>query len=116
MVTIVDYSLRTNKEGETFFGLILQGGVEMVKSKGSNRFYATSKKCMIPSTFDEQTCKSVLGDKLPGAIQKRNCEPYDYTVQETGEIIELNYRWEYVAEEESFDECVFEGIPEPAIL
>ena len=116
MVTIVDYSLRTNNEGKEFFALVLQGGIEMVKSKGTDRFYATSKKCMIPSTFDEQTCKSVIGEKLPGIIQKRPCEPYDYTVQETGEVIEMNYRWQYQSEETSLEECVFEGIPEPAIL
>lgn len=116
MVTIVDYSLKSSNEGKKFFALTLQGGVEMVKSKGTNRFYATSKKCMIPSTFDEQTCKSVLGEQLPGTICKRSCEPYEYTVQETGEIIEMNYRWEYLAEEESLEECVFEGVPEPAIL
>lgn len=116
MVTIIDYTLKSNNEGKTFFALILQGGVEMVRSKGTNRFYATSKKCMIPSTFDEQTCKSVVGEKLPGTICKRSCEPYEYTIQETGEVIEMNYRWEYLAEEEAFDECVFEGIPEQAIL
>ena len=114
MVTIVDYSLRANREGKEFFALILQGGIEMVKSKGSERYYATSKKCMIPSTFDEQTCKSSLGEKLPGTIQKRSCEPYEYTIQETGEVIEMNYRWEYLAEGESLEECVFEGIVEPA--
>lgn len=114
MVTIVDFALRTNKQGEEFYALILQGGVEMVKSKSSDRYYATSKKCTIPSTFDELTCKSNLGEKLPGTIQKRSCEPYQYTIQETGEIVEMNYRWTYLAEGESLEECVFEGIPEPA--
>ena len=116
MVTIVDYSLKTSREGKEFFALILQGGIEMVKSKSTERYYATSKKCMIPSTFDEQTCKSVLGEKLTGSIQKKPCEPFEYTVHETGEVIEMNYRWEYLAEGESIEECVFEGIPEAAIL
>ncbi len=71
---------------------------------------------MIPSTFDEQTCKSVQGEKLTGSIQKRPCESYEFTVKETGEIIEMNYRWEYLAEGETIEECVFEGIVEPAIL
>jgi hypothetical protein len=52
MVTIVDYSLRTNQEGKEFFALILQGGIELVKSKATERYYATLKKCQIISTFD----------------------------------------------------------------
>lgn len=116
MVTIVDYSLKTNSEGKEFFALVLQGGIEMVKSRNTEKYYATSKKCLIPSTFDEQTCKSVVGEKLPGSIQKRPCEPFEYTVHETGEVIEMNYRWQYLPEGESVEECVFEDIVEPAIL
>lgn len=116
MVTIIDFSVRENTEGEKFCVLILQGGIELIKSKATGRYYATSKRCQIPSTFDELTCKSVIGEKLAGSIQKRPCDSYKYTVQETGEIIDLNYRWEYLPEGESFEECVFEGIVEPAIL
>lgn len=116
MVTIVDYSLKTNNEGKEFFALILQGGIEMVKSKSSDRYYATSKKCWIPSTLDVKTCKSVIGERLSGSIKKRSCEPFEFTVQETGEVLTMDYRWEYLAEGESIEECVFEGMIEPAIL
>jgi hypothetical protein len=116
MVTIVDYSVCATAEGKEFCVLVLQGGIEMVKSKTTGRYYATSKRCQIPSTFDEQTCKSVIGEKLTGSIKKISCDPYDYAVPESGEIIELNYRWEYLAERESIEECVFEGIVEPALI
>jgi len=41
-----------------------------------------------------------VGSELPGKIEKVECEPYEYTVQQTGEILVLNYRYSFVAEEE----------------
>ena len=109
MVTIADYSKRQNSEGKEFNALILQGGLELVKSQKSERYYATAKKASIPSTFNEETCKTLIGQQLPGAIMKVACEPYEFTVPETGEIIVLGYRWEYLKEEATIEETVFEG-------
>ncbi len=55
MIQIVDFSNRKTKEGKDFFVLILQGGLDFVKSGITGKFYATMKKCSIPSTFDENT-------------------------------------------------------------
>jgi len=30
-----------------------------------------------------------------------SCEPYEYTIKETGEIIELTHKYEFVPEEEN---------------
>ena len=100
MVTIVDYKQRENEDGESFFVLVIQGGLEMVKSQESNRYYATARKTNVPSTFNEITCKGLVGSQMPGKIQKVETDPYEYTVEETGEILELNFRYEYVPEEE----------------
>jgi hypothetical protein len=35
----------------------LQGGIEMVKSKETDKFYVTARKASISSTFDELTCQ-----------------------------------------------------------
>jgi hypothetical protein len=109
MVTIVDYSKRVNSEGKEFNVLILQGGLELVKSQQTGRYYATAKKASLSSTFTEDLCKTLIGQKLPGAIMKVECEPYEFTVPETGEILNLNHRWEYLKEESSIEETVFEG-------
>lgn len=114
MVTITDYALRKSQEGKEFFALILQGGIEMVKSRVTERFYATSKKCSIPSTFDEPTCKAMIGEKIPGSIQKQSCEAYQVTFKETGEVVELTHRWVYLPEGATLEEAVFEGQPETA--
>lgn len=98
MVTIVNYKERQKDDGTSFFVLELQGGIEMTQSKTTGMFYATAKKAIIPSTFDEVTCKGLIGTQIPGSIEKQECEPYEYVVQETGEEIILSHRWVYLPE------------------
>jgi len=57
--------------------------------------YFTSKTCTVASTFDEETCKQIIGQEFPGEIVKVKTEPYEYALPETGEIITLEHRWEY---------------------
>lgn len=99
MVRIVNYQKRTTEEGKEFFTLELQGGVEMVKSQETGRFYLTARKASLSCTFDEQTCQSLIGTELLGGIKRIECEPYQYTVKETGEIITLSHRYEYTDQE-----------------
>ena len=108
MVTIVDYALRQTAEGKEFFALVLQSGIDMVLSKTTGRYYATSKQTTVPSTFNESTCKSLVGEKIPGVIVREACEPYSYTVKETGEILELSHHWVYYPEPPKV-EPVFQG-------
>lgn len=95
MVTISNYKSATNAEGEEFFLLQLMGGLESVQSKETGRFYLTAKKATISSTFDEKTCQSLIGTQMPGTIQKVEVEPYSYVIEETGEEVQLNHRYEY---------------------
>lgn len=108
MVTVVNYAIRKNADNEQFIALILQGELELIKSKKTGKYYATSRTTSIVSTFDEAIAKQMIGKTLPGTIAKSPCEPYEYTIPETGEIIQLNYRYSYVAEdtlEEQSEEC-----------
>ncbi|MCF6129329.1 hypothetical protein L1S35_06565 [Flavobacterium sp. AS60] len=98
MVRIVNYQKRQTEEGKEFFTLELQGGIEMIKSQQTGKFYVTARKVSISSTFDEQTCIALVGTELPGNVQKVQCEPYEYTVKDTGEIITLSHRYEYIEE------------------
>lgn len=95
MVRIVNYQRRLTEEGRQFFVLEITGGIEMVRSRETGQFYATSKKANIPSTFDEETCKALIGTELPGNVEKQEVEPYPYVVKETGEEIILTHRWVY---------------------
>lgn len=98
MVRIVNYIKRQTEDGREFFVLELSGGIEMVMSQVSGQFYATAKRAYISSTFDEDTCRHLIGTEMPGNISKMDCDPYEYTVKETGEIIILSHRYSYSPE------------------
>ena len=115
MVRIIDVLKRQNSAGEDFFLLVLRGGLQIVKSEETNRYYATMKQATMSTTFDENTCKSLIGEEIPGSIVKVEVEPYEYALPETGEIITLSHRWEYVKESDKITEIVFEGLPEGAM-
>jgi len=115
MVTVTGYSLRQNQKGEDFYSLTLNGGIAIVQSKNSGKYYATSQQCSIPSTFDEQTCKNFVGEKIPGSIQRQSCESYEIADKQTGEIIELSHRWVYLPEGASMEEAIFEGDPQEVL-
>lgn len=94
MVTIVEYKERVNLKGEPFNALVIEGEMELIKSE-SGRFYATARRTSIPSSFTGETCKQLIGKQIPGAIIKSECDPYEYTLPETGEVIHLAHRYEY---------------------
>ena len=105
MVKIKNFKTAFNVEGEEFVMLQVQGGVEPVQSKQTGRMYLTVRTAMVPCTFDEVTAEALIGSELPGRVEKvLTEEPYEYTVPETGEVIMLSHRYEYVTDE----------IPQPA--
>lgn len=101
MVRIIGYKKRTSEQGKDFFVLELQGGISMVKSVETGKLYATANRATISSTFDEATCQALIGTELEGKVQKVPSEPYEYTVRETGEVITLSHRFEYVEDEKA---------------
>ena len=116
MVTVVGIALRKTQEGREFYALVLQGGLSLIQSKQTGNYYATVKKCSIPSTFDEATAKAMVGEKVPGTVQKKQCEPYEFTNKETGEVMQLDYRWAYVPEGATLEEALFEGEPQVELV
>lgn len=98
MVKVISWKPAQNKEGKDFISIQLQGGIEAIQSQQTGKMYLTAKTAWIPSTFDVSTATELVGTTLPGEIRKVHCEPYDYTVKETGEVIQLTYRFEYLPE------------------
>jgi hypothetical protein len=98
MVIVKDVKPITKDDGETFYALIVEGSVEPVRSKKTGRIYFSARKATVPTTMDEKACRSAIGAKFEGEIQKVVCEPYDYTIESTGETIQLDHRWEFVDE------------------
>jgi len=98
MVTVISYKERHREDGTSFFVLEIQGGIELVMSQQTGQYYVTAKRAFIPSTFNEEVCASLVGSKIPGSIAKQECEPFEFVVKETGEVVTLSQRWMYVPE------------------
>ena len=96
MVTIVDYRLNKNSDGEKFYSLILEGDLTIVQSTETGNFYATAKRSSITSTFSEESAKKLIGREIPGDIIRESCDPYTWVEPESGEEITLSHTYKYV--------------------
>jgi hypothetical protein len=91
MVTIKSFKSNLSKDGKQFVSLELTGGLELVQSNNTGRFYATVRRCFIPATFDEEVAESLVGTQIQGEIVRVLCDPYQYTVKDSGEVITLQH-------------------------
>ena len=95
MVTVTGFAERKRKDGTTFIVLEITGGVELVQSQETGKFYATVRKTTIPSTFDAIIAQAMIGQRIEGEIVKVIVEPYDFINPRTGEIMMLQHGWAY---------------------
>jgi hypothetical protein len=109
MVRIVDYKLREKESGEKYYVLVLQGKPEFVRSAATNKMYMTARRASIPTTFDEETCKQLIGSKYVGSIKKVPCDEYEFTIPDSGEVIKLSFRYEFSDEADSLEEVVLDS-------
>lgn len=95
MVKIIGYNEVATKDGRTFISLDLHGGIEMVQSAATGKFYATVRTCRIPSTFSAEIAKTIVGQELDGNIVRVAAEPYQYVSPTTGEVMTLQHTFAY---------------------
>ena len=98
MVTVTNYTSRQRKDGTTFIALEISGGVELVQSNNTGKFYATVRKTSIPSTFDETIAKGLIGSQMKGDVVRVQVDAYDFVNPKTGEIIKLQHSYAYSPE------------------
>ncbi len=51
MLTITKYAKRVSTEGKEYLTLELQGGLELIQSQTTGRFYAPVRKSIVSTTF-----------------------------------------------------------------
>lgn len=95
MVTISAFHEVERKDGTKFISLELTGSAELIQSQNTGKWYATVRKCRIPSTFDASVAQSMLGQRLSGEIVRTICDPYDFTNPRTGEVMRLQHSYAY---------------------
>lgn len=96
MVTVSGYDQKKNQRGEKFIVLNLISDVVMEQSTNTGNWFANTYKANIVASFDEDTAKLMVGKQLPGAIIKKDCDPYEYVVKSTGAKKILTHTFEYV--------------------
>ena len=96
MVKVIDYKSIKTETGKEFNLLVVQGGIEPLVSAKTGRIYLTMRKANVSTTFDAASCESLIGAELQGSVERVECEPYEYTVKETGEIMTLTHNWQYI--------------------
>ena len=101
MVTVTSCLERQRTDGTTFAVLEISGGVELVQSQTTQRYYATLRKCTIPFTGSIETAKMMIGQKIEGDIVRVICEPYEFTNPRTGEVLKLQHSWAYQPNEKA---------------
>lgn len=98
MVIVKNAHLRKGQDDKEFVTLELNGDIELIQSQNTGRFYATVRRSFISTTFDLPTAKMFIGKTLPGQIIRQECEPYEFTIPDTGEVVTLNYSYQYSPE------------------
>jgi hypothetical protein len=95
MVQVTNFHEVETKDGKTFISLELTGGLELIQSQTTGKIYATVRKCRIPSTFDANIAKMMVGTQLDGDVVRVETDPYDYVNKRTGEIMTLQHSYAY---------------------
>ena len=95
MVQVIGYKEVAKKDGSSFIALELSGDLELVQSSTTGAFYATTRKCRIPSTFDANVAKVMIGKQIDGDIVRVSTQPYEYTSPKTGEVLTLQHSYAY---------------------
>lgn len=95
MVQVTNFHVVEKKDGTSFISLELTGGLELVQSQNTGRFYATARKCRIPSTFDATVAKMMVGQQIDGEIVRVTVDPYEYASPTTGEVMTLQHSYAY---------------------
>jgi hypothetical protein len=98
MVTIIAAQKRIAKSGKEFLVMVLQGDIEIAISKDTGKPYLTARKTSIPCTFDESIAKTLIGQQLPGGIERVEVKPYEFVVPSTGKKIKLSHSYLYSKE------------------
>ena len=95
MVQVTNFYEVETSAGKTFISLELTGGLELIQSNTTGKFYATVRKCRVPSTFDANIAKMMIGTQMDGDIVRVEAEPYEYINKLTGEAMTLQHSYAF---------------------
>ena len=95
MVTVTNALERVKTDSTTFAVLEISGGVELLLSQKTQRYYATLKKCIISFTGTLEVARMLIGQQIEGEIVKVIVPSYEFTNKRTGEVMTLQHSYAY---------------------
>lgn len=101
MVTITNYKEVQTEDGREFMSIELQSEAKLVQSPTTGNFYLAVNKTRVTTALSVDICKTLVGQKLPGTVEKIHVEPYDVVNKETGEVKTLHYINVYTPQEQT---------------
>lgn len=114
MVTIVGFKEVETQDGRTFTSIELQGEPKLEQSSTTGNFYLTANKTRVTTLLPLDVCQMLIGQKLPGTVEKVQVEPYEHINKETGEVKTLDYSYVYMPEsQKQSDLSMFQNIEQP---
>ena len=95
MVTIIGLEKKTNlKTKASYSVLLVQGSAQVLRSKASGRVYISAPRASVPCALDEVQAKSLVGQTLPGEIQRIECAPFEVKLP-TGKKVKISSTFLY---------------------
>jgi hypothetical protein len=76
MVTIVGFKEIQTEDGREFVSIELQGEPKLEISATTGNFYLTANKTRVSTAFSAEACKLLIGQKLPGRVEKVQVDMY----------------------------------------
>ena len=98
MVTIVEVAERTAANGNVFCSVMVAGDAS-VHMSAEGKASLVALKASIPSNLPKDVLESMIGNKLPGKVERVETEPYQWVNPNTGEEITLSHTYKYSPEE-----------------
>lgn len=94
MVTIVEIAERKAKDGNKFCSVTVAGDLTPVLSE-TGKVTLVSLKASVPSNLPKEALDTMIGSKLPGKVERVECEPYTWVSPSTGETQTLSHTYVY---------------------
>lgn len=99
MIQITNVKIVPTNDGKELISFVIEGGIELVQSATTSKFYAKGKKALLNTSLSKSAAEAMIGSSIPGSIQRVPSEPYEYVIKETGEKIMLHHSYTYSPEE-----------------
>jgi hypothetical protein len=78
----------------------------VIESKITGKPYLTARETSIPCMFSDEFAETMIGQSLPGTIERKECAAYEFIIPNTKKKIVLNHTFQYSQKPVTVEEVV----------